>query len=296
MISLQQSQRLLKLLKHLKFSDNFNYLDNFMSTLNDIILSAELKGVVDVATTSNITLSGEQTIDGVLTNKTRILVKNQTNPQDNGIYVTDNSTWARDNIFYDNVSPYIKSGDKIYVINGTLNKKTTWSLLDNKVAVVGKDDLVFAKVNIVTDAQADVAIDIENDTISVRYDDNTLKLSNNNLRINSEIIDQINQAENLLDNLLIVEEFVYSNSNQSIVLTNPILDMESTVGLNINSTYLNPTYSITSGSLPNGVTLDSSTGTISGTPIEAGTFNFTVTITFSKLLDPATNINSIVIT
>ena len=47
------------------------------------------------ATTANITLSGEQTIDGVLTSTSRILVKTQTAPEENGIYVTAAGAWAR---------------------------------------------------------------------------------------------------------------------------------------------------------------------------------------------------------
>ena len=47
------------------------------------------------ATTANITLSGEQTIDGVLTSTSRILVKDQTLPEDNGIYVTAAGAWTR---------------------------------------------------------------------------------------------------------------------------------------------------------------------------------------------------------
>jgi hypothetical protein len=48
------------------------------------------------ATTANITLSGAQTIDGVsVIAGDRVLVKNQTTPAQNGIYVAAASTWSR---------------------------------------------------------------------------------------------------------------------------------------------------------------------------------------------------------
>jgi len=48
----------------------------------------DIKNSVRVATTSNISLTGTQTIDGIaLTTGNRVLVKNQTLEQDNGIYV-----------------------------------------------------------------------------------------------------------------------------------------------------------------------------------------------------------------
>lgn len=49
------------------------------------------------ATTANITLSGTQTIDGIsASNGARVLVKNQTLPAENGIYIQNNSgAWTR---------------------------------------------------------------------------------------------------------------------------------------------------------------------------------------------------------
>lgn len=56
----------------------------------------QIKGNVAVATLSaNVTLSGEQTIDGVLTSASRILVKAQTLPANNGIWVTGAGAWTR---------------------------------------------------------------------------------------------------------------------------------------------------------------------------------------------------------
>ena len=45
--------------------------------------------------TGNLTLSGEQTIDGILTSTSRILVMNQSSAAENGIYVTASGAWAR---------------------------------------------------------------------------------------------------------------------------------------------------------------------------------------------------------
>ncbi|MGK7727192.1 hypothetical protein ACSQ8B_14040 [Marinovum sp. F03] len=51
---------------------------------------------VAVATTANITLSGEQTLDtDVTTSTSRVLVKDQTDASENGIYVSAAGAWAR---------------------------------------------------------------------------------------------------------------------------------------------------------------------------------------------------------
>lgn len=50
---------------------------------------------VDLATTEPITLSGEQTIDGTLTSASTVLVKDQGNRAENGVYVTGAGAWTR---------------------------------------------------------------------------------------------------------------------------------------------------------------------------------------------------------
>ena len=57
---------------------------------------AAIKVPVRAATTANITLSGEQTIDGIAcVTGDRVLVQNQTIATDNGVYDVDTGTWTR---------------------------------------------------------------------------------------------------------------------------------------------------------------------------------------------------------
>lgn len=87
------------------------------------LLSINWKADVICATTANITLSGEQTIDGVLTSADRVLVKDQTAPEENGIYVTDASTWTRA-IDMDSWSEVPSAA--VVVNQGTVNADSAW--------------------------------------------------------------------------------------------------------------------------------------------------------------------------
>lgn len=60
-----------------------------------LVGNTPIKAPVDCATTTNITLSGEQTIDGFTTNASRVLVLNQSDATKNGIYDTSSAAWTR---------------------------------------------------------------------------------------------------------------------------------------------------------------------------------------------------------
>lgn len=78
------------------------------------------KRAVDLATTANITLSGLQTIDGQTTVEgRRVLVKDQTAPAQNGVYIARSATWTRaEDMDRDS---YAQLGTLVRVMRGSAN-------------------------------------------------------------------------------------------------------------------------------------------------------------------------------
>lgn len=82
--------------------------------------STAVKRPCKAATTANITLSGEQTLDGVaVTSGDRVLVKDQTDGSENGIYAVDSSTWQREPD-WDGTFDVVQ-GTYVYVAQGSTN-------------------------------------------------------------------------------------------------------------------------------------------------------------------------------
>jgi hypothetical protein len=64
--------------------------------VDSVAAGLDVRASVKAATTANITLSGAQTIDGIsIVAGDRVLVKNQSAPAQNGIYVAASGAWAR---------------------------------------------------------------------------------------------------------------------------------------------------------------------------------------------------------
>ena len=99
-----------------------------------------------VATTANITLSGLQTIDGItLVADQKVLVKNQTNAKNNGIYTVNSSTWSRTTEY--NTPAKLKG--KIFIIsNGTTNAGKMFFIPNESFvssSSFGSDDINFVE-------------------------------------------------------------------------------------------------------------------------------------------------------
>ncbi len=117
----------------------------FTAALNDLgvpftggtldINILDIKLSVRVATTANISLTGEQTIDDIATSTDRILVKNQSAGAENGIYVTAAGAWSRATDSDADVE--VTQGNVVFVTEGTVNEKTSFILVTVDPITVG---------------------------------------------------------------------------------------------------------------------------------------------------------------
>lgn len=103
---------------------------------------AAIKIPVRAATTANITLSGLQTIDGVvLAADDRVLVKNQTDQTENGIYYADTGDWTRTEDF-DGYFDVVK-GTLVYATEGTVGASLAFAVTSASNPTFGTTNITF---------------------------------------------------------------------------------------------------------------------------------------------------------
>lgn len=159
------------------------------------------KAPVDLATTGNITLSGEQTIDGTLTSASRVLVQAQSDLTENGIYVTAAGAWSRAADADGSPSSEIQGGNSVFVNGGTDNANTIFRLTGsgNITPDVGDQDwIIYSRAEAVSastgltkvgldvriaDAAAANGIAVSSGAISVQVDDSSIEISGNNIAV-----------------------------------------------------------------------------------------------------------------
>lgn len=111
------------------------------SAVSAATLQAELnklsyKAPALAATTTNITLSGLQTIDGVaLVVGNRVLVRAQSTAAQNGIYLAQTSAWTRAEDM--NADTEIQPGVAVVVTSGTTYADTVWTLSTDGTITIG---------------------------------------------------------------------------------------------------------------------------------------------------------------
>jgi len=140
-------------------------LDVYSKSEVDAIASGlEWKASAKAVSTTPITLSGEQNVDGVdLTAGMRVLVAGQTNEATNGVYVVGTGSWLRAS----DCNTDIKlTHMAIFIEDGTNWKDTGWVLTTGLPIVVGTTNLVYTQFTGITSLIPGTAITKTGNTVS----------------------------------------------------------------------------------------------------------------------------------
>lgn len=113
----------------------------------DAAVSAGLTGYqwkvpVEVVAIANLTLSGEQTIDGVLTSTNRVAATAQTAPAENGIWISAAGAWARATDM-DVAAEFPRAA---FLVSSGTRAGTQWKCNNTTNPVVGTDPITIIQV------------------------------------------------------------------------------------------------------------------------------------------------------
>lgn len=133
--------------------------------IDAIVSGLSWKQAVRVRTTGNITLSGTQTIDGVAVIATdRVLVMDQTDPKENGIYVCSAGAWSR-STDADTGAELLQA--TVATQEGTLYADQQYVCTTNAPIVIGVSNIVFILVGGTTYVGTTNRITITGNTIDI---------------------------------------------------------------------------------------------------------------------------------
>jgi hypothetical protein len=151
-----------------------SYVDGLVSGLH-------WKEAVEAATTANITLSGTQTVDGVsLSAGDRILIKDQSDATENGIYVVAAGAWSR--------ATDMDAGNEfpaaaVFVKAGTVNDNLGFTCTNDSAPELGTDNINFTQFNGAANIVAGDGLAKSGNTLSVNVDDSSLEIASDSLRV-----------------------------------------------------------------------------------------------------------------
>jgi len=112
--------------------------------------SVAVKPPCRVQTTAAITLSGEQTVNGVaIVTGDRVLVKDQADPIDNGIYIADTAAWARAPDFDGSLDAV---DGTLVLVHAASGPDQIYELSATNPVIIGTSSLTFALSSLTTTA------------------------------------------------------------------------------------------------------------------------------------------------
>jgi len=152
----------------------------------------DIKGSVRVASTANITIASAlingSTIDGVeVSTGDRVLLKNQTLPAQNGIYVVVASGAASRSSDAD-VSAEVTSGMFTFVSEGTLHFDSGWVLATNDSITLGSTGLSFTQFSGAGQIDAGTGLTKDGNTINAIGTANRIVVNANSIDIGTNVV------------------------------------------------------------------------------------------------------------
>jgi len=109
----------------------------------DALSFGTVKHYADLYADSNLTLSGEQTIDGTLTSTSRVLLNAQSAPEENGVYLTGAGAWSR----VTDLDDESEINAALVVIKfGTTYASTFWTTVED-IVTIDTDPIDFIQIN-----------------------------------------------------------------------------------------------------------------------------------------------------
>ena len=147
----------------------------------------DVKDSVRVATTANGTLASAfangETVDGVtLATGDRILLKNQTDASENGVY-TVNASGAPTRATDFDADSEVTGGAFFFIEEGTVNADSGFVVSTNGDITVGSSDIAFTQFSGTGSITAGAGLAKSGSTLSVNVDDSTLEINSDTLRI-----------------------------------------------------------------------------------------------------------------
>lgn len=152
-----------------------------------VINGLDWKASVRVATTGNGTLAtaykNGDTVDGVsLVTGDRILLKDQTDPKENGIYVVAASGAPARSSDAD-ANAEVTAGLTVGVAEGTANADTIWFLTSNDAITIGSSNLVFSQLPGATSYSGGDGLTLTGSVFSVNVDGSSIEINSDTLRV-----------------------------------------------------------------------------------------------------------------
>jgi phage-related tail fiber protein len=149
----------------------------------------DIKESVRAATTTDITLSGIQTIDGILlVAGDRVLVKDQISSKDNGIYIVSVGAWSRS--ADTDLSSKVNAGMFAFVEEGSSNGDCGFVLTTNNPISLGTTNLSFTQFNGAGQIYASSGIGKLGNTFYAIGTTNRISISSNGIDIANNYVGQ----------------------------------------------------------------------------------------------------------